>query len=177
MKLKLYIVFFTYIKLIVSCRSCIILVRAGNNSIVYQGSIWLIDLYGPRGSKKAIKVNYSWRWSILPVFLQLLGEVSGYWVFYDKEFFLIQERKWYLLSSMFFNANMTFPPTFQNLPPNYSRSSPKSSQRVGRSATILHLWYLPPEIVGCDLLMLAKFWACCIENEWLTHEWINEINK
>ena len=55
MKLKLYIVFFTYIKLIVSCRSCIILVRAGNNSIVYQGSIWLIDLYGPRGLKKGYK--------------------------------------------------------------------------------------------------------------------------
>ena len=55
MKLKLYNVFFTYIKLIVSCRSCIILVRAGNNSIVYQGSIWLIDLYGPRGLKKGYK--------------------------------------------------------------------------------------------------------------------------
>ena len=81
---------------------------------------------------KSPDTNRSW-------FLQLLGQVSGYGVFYDKEFFLIQGRKWYLLYSMFFNVNMNFPPTFKNLPPNYSRFSPKSSQRVGRSAS----WTFP----------------------------------
>ena len=85
------------------------------------------------------------------LFLQLLGQVSGYGVCYDKDFFLIQERKWYLLYSMFFNANMNFPPTFKNLPPNYSRSSPKSSQRVGRSACG-EMWWMLITVKSIDAL-------------------------